>query len=66
MFGSGKPSCVSGRWVFDLGEPKCVRRKTVIPRTKVFNVILWDDLGILGLSAILWRCSLTVCTLCLA
>ena len=49
MFGSGKPSCVRGRWAFGSGEPKCVRGKTVIPWTKVFNVILWDDLSILGL-----------------
>ena len=60
MFGSGKSSCVRGRRAFGSGEPKCVRGKTVIPRTKVFNVILWDDSCILGLSAILWRCSPTV------
>ena len=41
-------------------EPKCVRGKTVIPRTSDYNVILWDDSCILGLSAILWRCSPTV------
>ena len=41
-------------------EPKCVRGKTVIPRTSDDNVILWDDSCILGLSAILWRCSPTV------
>ena len=41
-------------------EPKCVRGKTVIPGTRVYNVILWDDSCTLGLSAILWRCSPTV------
>ena len=60
MFSSGKPSRVSGRRVFGSYEPKCVCGKTVIPRTKVFNVILWDDSCILDLSAILWRCSPTV------
>ena len=30
-------------------EPKCVCGKTVIPRTRVYNVILWDDSCILGL-----------------
>ena len=60
MFGSGKPSCVRRRWVFGLGELKCARGKMVIPWTKAFNVILWDDLCILGLSAIPWRCSMTV------
>ena len=29
-------------------EPKCVRGKTVIPQTNVYNVILWDDSCILG------------------
>ena len=43
VFSSGKPSCVLGRRVFGLDEPKCVRGKTVIPRMKVSNVILWDD-----------------------
>ena len=37
--------------MFGSDEPKCVRGKTVIPRTKVLNVILWDDSCILGLSA---------------
>ena len=41
-------------------DPKCVRGKTVIPRTRDYNVILWDDSCILGLSTILWRCSRTV------
>ena len=34
-------------------EPKCVRGRTVIPGTSVYNVILWDDSCIMGLSAIL-------------
>ena len=38
-------------------EPKCVRGKTVIPWTSDCNVILWDNSCVLGLSAILWRCS---------
>ena len=37
-----------------------MRGKTVIPQTSDYNVILWDDSCILGLSAILWRCSPTV------
>ena len=37
-------------------EPKCVRGKTV-PRTSDCNVILWDESCVLGLSAIIWRCS---------
>ena len=47
-------------------------RKDGYSRTQVYNVILWDDACILGLSAILWRCdSINVivyygCTLCLA
>ena len=32
----------------------------VIPRTRDYNVILWDDSCILGLSAIIWICSPTV------
>ena len=41
-------------------DPKCVHGKTVIPRTKDYNVTLWDDSCMLGLDAILWRCSPTV------
>ena len=73
MFGSGENRVVCAevgcsvrsRTEVPLGvrfgrEPKYVRGKTVIPGTNVYNVILWDDSCILGLSAILWRCSLTV------
>ena len=69
--GENRPSCaedwdsVRPRTEVPLGvrfgrDPKCVRGKTVIPRTRDYNVILWDDSCILGLSAILWRCSPTV------
>ena len=55
-----QPSCVHGRKEFGSGENRSVRGKTVIPRTMMYDVMLWDDSSILGLSAILWRCSPTV------
>ena len=58
VFGSGRTEVPLG--VRFGREPKCVRGKTVIVRASDCNVILWDDSCILGLSAILWRCSPTV------
>ena len=52
-----EPSCVRGRLGVRFGrEPKCVRGKTVIPRTNMYNVVLWYASCILGLSAIMCDC----------